>query len=62
MSSQSIEWLDEEAILDTMLLLQEQYAGVPLGIIKPQPHRLYRQLGRSFTLLWQRPLGPGRSQ
>ena len=33
MSSQGIEWLDEEAILDAVLLLQEQYAGDPIGII-----------------------------
>ena len=33
MSSQGIEWLDEEAILDAVLLLQEQYAGDPIGYV-----------------------------
>ena len=37
MSLQSIEWLDEEAILDAVLLLQEQYAGDPIGIINLNP-------------------------
>ena len=37
MSSQGIEWLDEEAILDAVLLLQEQYAGDPIGIINLNP-------------------------
>ena len=37
MSSQGIEWLDEEAILDAVLLLQEQYAKDPIGIINLNP-------------------------
>jgi len=37
MSSQGIEWLNEEAILDAVLLLQEQYAGDSIGIINLNP-------------------------
>ena len=37
MSSQSIEWLGEEDVLDAVLLLQEQYAGDSIGIINLNP-------------------------
>lgn len=37
MSSQSIEWLGEEDVLDAVLLLQEQYSGDSIGIINLNP-------------------------
>lgn len=40
MSSQSIEWLGEEDVLDAVLLLQEQYAGDYIGIINLNPRGL----------------------